>query len=72
MSYLEIRFMPLNTLITELAQARHNQDQELINMLALEIAYRVYIPFNNEKTYEELLLDLGYVDLYINKNKKMK
>ena len=41
--------MPLNTLITELAQARHNQDQELINMLALEIAYRVYIPFNDEK-----------------------
>lgn len=35
------------------------QDQILINRLALEMTYRLYIPFK-DKTFEELLVENGY------------
>lgn len=35
------------------------QDQVLINRLALEITYRLYVPFK-DKTFEELLVENGY------------
>lgn len=35
------------------------QDQVLINRLALEMTYRLYVPFK-DKTFEELLVENGY------------
>ena len=35
------------------------QDQILINRLALEMTYRLYVPFK-DKTFEELLVENGY------------
>ena len=38
---------------------QNTQDQRLINRLALEITYRMYVPFK-DKTFEELLVENGY------------
>ena len=44
------------------------EDQRLINRLALEITYRLYVPFAN-KTFEELLVENGYRIIEEEKNK---
>lgn len=38
------------------------KDQEKINLLAIEIASRVYIP-NDRQTYEEFLNAMGYQEI---------
>lgn len=37
--------------------------QETINYYAKEIVDRIYIPFNKQKTYEEMLSELGYKEI---------
>ena len=36
------------------------KEQSMINMLAYELACRVYVPDNKIKTFDELLTDFGY------------
>jgi len=43
-----------------------NMEQHIINQLAFELVCRIYVPFSN-KTFDELLIDFGYVDVRDNK-----
>lgn len=52
-----IKTIPTATLIHILCETK---EQSMINMLAYELASRVYIPDNKIKTFEELLTDFGY------------
>lgn len=36
------------------------KEQSMINMVAYELAYRIYVPDNKMKTFEELLTEFGY------------
>ena len=36
------------------------QDQGTINLVAYELACRIYVPYNNAETFEELLTKFGY------------
>ena len=36
------------------------KDQAMINMVAYELAYRLYSPEYSQKTFEELLTEFGY------------
>ena len=47
------------TLLELVMSMNEAEDQELINRLALEITYRMYVPFES-KTFEELLVENGY------------
>lgn len=53
----DIRKIPTVQLIHILCET---QDQGLINIIAYELACRVYVPDNKVKTFEELLTDFGY------------
>lgn len=56
-----IREVPLVELIYHLNQATKVGNQELINKLAYEIAYRIYIPSETrETTFEDLIFKFGY------------
>ena len=37
----------------------NNMDQRIINLIALELTYRYYVPFG-KKTFEEMLVEKGY------------
>lgn len=37
----------------------NKENQEIVNEIAKEITYRMYIPFG-EKTFEEMLIENGY------------
>lgn len=52
-----IKTIPTTTLIYVLYETK---EQSMINMLAYELACRVYVPDNKIKTFEELLTDFGY------------
>lgn len=56
--------MSLIDLITTLS---NTEDQSLINVLAMEITYRTYIPFVSD-TFEELLVKNGYKIIAQEKN----
>lgn len=46
----------------------NKENQEIVNEIAKEITYRMYIPFK-DKTFEELLVENGYREI---ENKKGK
>lgn len=58
--------VPLFEFIDLLDQASKENNQELVNEIALELARRMYVP-NPNKTKEEFLAEFGYKE--INKEK---
>lgn len=44
----------------------NNADQIIINLIALELTYRYYVPFEG-KTFEEMLVGYGYRKIEKNK-----
>lgn len=52
-----IKTIPTATLIHILCETK---EQSMINMVAYELACRVYVPDNKIKTFEELLTEFGY------------
>ena len=52
-----IKVIPTTTIIHILCETK---EQSMINMLAYELASRVYVPDNKIKTFDELLTDFGY------------
>lgn len=55
----ELRTIPTITLIQELSKAIEEDNQQVVNICAFEIAYRIYVP-NDKITFESILNDLGY------------
>lgn len=55
----ELRTTPTCILINELIKADNENNQKIVNIIAYELAYRIYIP-NDEITFEKLLYDFGY------------
>ena len=51
--------IPLFEFIDLLDQASKENNQELVNEIALELARRMYVP-NSNKTKEEFLAEFGY------------
>lgn len=56
----EIRVSPTTLLVNSLTENIEKGDQNTVNILAYELAYRIYCPFNGQKTFEEVLTSLGY------------
>lgn len=65
---MDIRNMSLMDLAIELA---HEDRQEIKNLLALELTYRMYVPFE-DKTFEEMLVENGYKIIEKTPDKKIK
>lgn len=55
---MDIKTTPTKNLIHILCEAT---DQNIINIIAYELACRIYVPDNNQGvTFEQLLNDFGY------------
>lgn len=54
--------IPLFAFIDLIDQASKENNQELVNELALEVVRRIYVP-NSKKTKEELLAEFGYKEI---------
>ena len=52
-----IKTIPTVILIHILCETK---EQSMINMVAYELACRIYVPDNKIKTFEELLTEFGY------------
>lgn len=63
----KIHTIPTVDLVNILAEI---VEQEEKNIIIYELTYRMYVPFNNEVTFEELLLMNGYVPT--NNKRKIK
>ena len=55
----ELRTIPTITLIQELSKADKEDNQQIMNICAFELARRIYVP-NDKITFESILDDLGY------------
>lgn len=60
--------IPLFEFIDLLDQASKENNQELVNKIALELARRMYAP-NPNKTKEEFLAEFGYKEIEKSKEK---
>ena len=60
--------VPLINLIDLIADASKEDNQELVNELALELARRMYVP-NPKKTKEDFLAEFGYKEIEKPKDK---
>lgn len=68
----KLKTTPTVNLITLLEDSEIKKDQHLTNIVAFELACRIYVP-NNETTFDKLLDELGYKeepDMEIHKIKK--
>lgn len=63
---MELHKTSLLTLHNLLRNAiEYGDSQVLINMYAKEITDRLYIPNNQEQTYEEMLASFGYKEIKV-------
>ena len=69
MTIQELKTTSTVKLIDLWEKALDNKNQSYVNVFARELAERIYVP-NEEKTFEDLLAEFGYVDTHINANKK--
>lgn len=56
----KLKTTPTYMLISVLDQAVQNQEQDIINLVAWELANRIWIP-NDKITLEEMAIEFGYV-----------
>lgn len=66
-----IKTMNLKELSELLSKSNLEGNKIMANAIIYEMAVRVYIPFNENQTFEDLLLDLGY-DKELQKQKRLK
>lgn len=64
MTIEELRTASLNKLIELLCTIK---EQDKLNIIIYEITCRMYVPFKG-KSFDELLLDNGYIPIEKNKN----
>jgi hypothetical protein len=57
-----LRTTPTTKLIDLIKYAEQLGNQEVVNAIAYELAYRVYVP-NKEITFESVLFDFGYREI---------
>lgn len=60
MNLAELRLIPTITL-TRYIEVCDNQAWK--NLAIFELATRIYVPFNGEVSFDDLLMKLGYVDM---------
>jgi hypothetical protein len=65
----EIRTSPTTLLVNRLTEYADKGDQQAVNIVAYELAYRIYCPFNGQKTFEDVLTSLGYKQIEKDKPK---
>ena len=61
MNIEQLKTTPTVKLIDVLVNAEAEQNQFLANIVAWELAVRIYVP-NEEKTLEEMAAEFGYVE----------
>lgn len=61
MNIEQLKTTPTVKLIDVLVNAQAEQNQFLANIVAWELAVRIYVP-NKEKTLEEMAAEFGYVE----------
>ena len=66
-----LKKVPLFAFIDLIDQASKENNQELVNELALEVARRIYVP-NPNKTKEEFLAEFGYKEIKKEKQKEKR
>ena len=70
MNVEKLRTVSTALLIDVLENSIKNNDQEIVNAIAYELAYRIYVP-NHTESFEDLLLKLGYKEIE-QKTKKLR
>lgn len=65
----ELKEIPTIVLIHELSKADKEDNQQVVNICAFELARRIYVP-NSKITFKSILDDLGYKK--IDHQKKLK
>lgn len=63
--------IPLFEFVDLLDQASKENNQELVNEIALEVVRRIYVP-NPNKTKEEFLAEFGYKEIKKEKPKEKR
>lgn len=63
--------IPLFEFVDLLDQASKENNQELVNEIALEVARRIYVP-NPNKTKKEFLAEFGYKEIKKEKPKEKR
>lgn len=58
-------------LVRLINEASNKGEQNLVNIIAYELAYRIWVP-NKETTFEEMLKSFGYISPQETKEKKKK
>lgn len=56
-----LKTVPTVKLIQLISNASNNGEQDLVNIYAYELTYRIWVP-NEEETFEEMLKKFGYVE----------
>ena len=70
LSFLEIQTTPTIKLVNLLTEAQNEQDQRLINLYALALAKRIYVP-NASIPFQQVLDDFGYKIMGIEEQQKV-
>lgn len=60
MNLQEIRLAPTVSLMNELTTLLEKGNQTEANIISYELACRLYVPFNKETSFEDMLLSFGY------------
>lgn len=66
-----LKTVPTVKLIQLISNASNNGEQDLVNIYAYELTYRIWVP-NEEKTFEEMLKEFGYVESEAQKLEKRR
>ncbi len=67
----DLKTTPTYQLINMLNQAAQAEAQDLVNIVAWELAGRIWVP-NDEITFEQMASDFGYVKPEEPKQRKLK
>lgn len=59
MNEMQIRTIPTAQLINVIGVFEQQGDQSMVNRIAKELAYRIWVP-NAETTFEEMMKQFGY------------
>lgn len=59
MNEIELRTIPTVQLVNAIGAFEQQGDQAMVNRIAKELAYRIWVP-NSETSFEEMMRSFGY------------
>ena len=62
MNSFDIRTIPTVQLVNAIGQFEQQGNQQMVNMIAKELTYRIWVP-NKETSFEEMMVSFGYKEI---------